>query len=49
MQKQESLYYQAQAGAHTVTNAVAMEGAPEFWVTLLRYIHVKGDFRLEDI
>ena len=35
MQKQESFYYQARAGAPTVTDAVAKERSPEFWVTLL--------------
>ena len=35
MQKQESFYYQARAGAPTVTDAAAKEKSPEFWVTLL--------------
>ena len=35
MQKQESFYYQACAGAPTITDAAAKERSPEFWVTLL--------------
>ena len=35
MQKQESFYYQAQAGAPTVSDAAAKERKPELWVTLL--------------
>ena len=35
MQKQEGFYYQARAGAPTVTDAAAKERSPEFWVTLL--------------
>ena len=35
MQKQESFYYQARAGAPTVTDTAAKERSPEFWVTLL--------------
>ena len=35
MQKQESFYYQARAGAPTVTDAAAKERSPELWVTLL--------------
>ena len=37
MQKQESFYYQARAGAPTVTDAAAKERSPELWVTLLIY------------
>ena len=49
--KSKSLYYEAQAGAPTVTDAVAMGRSPEFWVTLLiQGIFVeKGISRLEDI
>ena len=32
--KSKSFYYQAQAGAPTVTDAAAKERSPEFWVTL---------------
>ena len=35
MQKQESFYYQARAGAPTITDTAAKERSPEFWVTLL--------------
>ena len=35
MQKQESFYYQARAGAPTSTDSEAKERSPEFWVTLL--------------
>ena len=35
MQKQESFYYQAQAGALTDTDAVAIGRSPGFWVILL--------------
>ena len=35
MQKQESFYYQARAGAPTITDSEAKERSPEFWVTLL--------------
>ena len=37
MQKQESFYYQARAGAPTDTNAAAIGRSPELWVTLLIY------------
>ena len=33
--KSKSFYYQARAGAPTVTDAAAKERSPEFWVTLL--------------
>ena len=35
MQKQESFYYQAGAGAPTDTDTAATGRSPEFWVTLL--------------
>ena len=35
MQKQDSFYYQARAGAPTITDAAAKERSPELWVTLL--------------
>ena len=35
MQKQESFYYQALAGAPTITDAAAIGRSPGFWVTLL--------------
>ena len=34
MQKQESFYYQARAGAPTDTDAAAIGRSPELWVTL---------------
>ena len=39
MQKQESFYYQARAGAPTNTNTdtAAIGRSPELWVTLLIY------------
>ena len=37
MQKQESFYYQARAGAPTDTDAAAIGRSPELWVTLLIY------------
>ena len=37
MQKQESFYYQAWAGAPTNTDAAAIGRSPELWVTLLIY------------
>ena len=33
--KAREFYYQAQAGAPTVTDAAAIGRSPEFWVTLL--------------
>ena len=35
MQKQESFYYQARAGAPTNTDAAAIGRSPELWITLL--------------
>ena len=35
MQKQESFYYQAGAGAPTDTDTAATGRSPELWVTLL--------------
>ena len=35
MRKQESFYYQARAGAPTITDAAAKERSPELWITLL--------------
>ena len=35
MQKQESFYYQARAGAPTITDAATIERSPGFWTTLL--------------
>ena len=34
MQKQESFYYQALAGAPTDTDAAAIGSSPELWVSL---------------
>ena len=34
MQKRESFYYQARAGAPTDTDAAAIGRSPELWVTL---------------
>ena len=34
MQKQESFYYEARAGAPTITDSAAKETSPELWVTL---------------
>ena len=45
MQKQESFYYQARAGAPTDTNAAAIGRSPGFWITLLIwevYMEKKG-------
>ena len=45
MQKQESFYYQARAGAPTVTDAAAIGRSPGFWITLLIwevYMEKKG-------
>ena len=33
--KSKSFYYQARAGAPTVTNAAAIGRSPGFWITLL--------------
>ncbi len=35
MQKQESFYYQARAGAPTDTDAAAMERSPDLWLHCL--------------
>ena len=37
MQKQESFYYQAQAGDPTDTDTVAIRRSARFWITLLIY------------
>ena len=45
MQKQESFYYQARAGAPTDTDTVAIGRSPRFWITLLIwgvYMEEKG-------
>ena len=45
MQKQESFYYQAWAGAPTITDAAAKERSPELWVTLLIQGILAGKFQ----
>ena len=47
MQKQESFYYQARAGAPTNTNTdtAAIGRSPELWVTLLIQGIIAGKFQ----
>ena len=45
MQKQESFYYQARAGAPTHTDAAAIGRSPELWVTLLIQGIIAGKFQ----
>ena len=45
MQKQESFYYQARAGAPTDTDTAAIGRSPELWVTLLIQGIIAGKFQ----
>ena len=48
MQKQESFYYQAWAGAPTVTNTVDKERSPELWVTFLYRVFSREKFEKQE-
>ena len=48
MRKQESFYYQARAGAPTITDSEAKERSPELWVTFLYRVFSREKFEKQE-